>query len=143
MSQYNDRISPTPREQELILNLEEATDEIETLIVERDKLFTLSNRLKNELKCAKEQRHYHSSASPQSRVHSDYTDDSVVGNSDNNLMNAILNDMSRSFDGEYQTACSDENAIVACFGKKPPLLSVPKHVSQSISYATRCHILTE
>ncbi|KAL3783167.1 hypothetical protein HJC23_001517 [Cyclotella cryptica] len=120
--QYNNNTGPTLREKELILNLEEASDEIEALIEEREELLTLSNRLKNELKWIKERQIYHSSASPQSHLHSAYHDDAFVLKNDENIMNAILNDMSRSFDGETHADSSDENAIVACFGKKPPLL---------------------
>ena len=121
--QYDGRTGPTLREKELILNLEEASDEIEALIEQRDKLLSLSNRLENELKWIKEQRHSHSSAQHQSHLHSADHDKVVVKN-DKNLMNAILNDLSRSFDGENQAASSEENATVACFGTKPPLLSV-------------------
>jgi hypothetical protein len=130
------------REQELILSLEEASDEIEALIEQRDKLLSLSNRLENELKWIKEQRHSRSSSQHQFHLHSADHDKVVVKN-DKNLMNAILNDLSRSFDGENQAASSEESAIVACFGTKPPLLSVSNlrpsknaHVSQPISNAT-------
>lgn len=141
-SSCDELASPTLREQELIQKLEESSDEIETLLDERDKLLTLSSRLKRELQWAKEQYQGYSSDSP--RLCADVVSprnrrsETALTGHEKNLMNAILEDLSRSHDGESQTTKSADKPIVACFGKKPPMSRAPDAISSKNGYVSTC-----
>ena len=130
--------NPTLREQELIEKLEEASDEIETLLDERDKLLTLSSRLKRELQWAKEQYQGYSSDSPRSCADvvspRNRRSETALTGHEKNLMNAILGDLSR----KSQTTKSADKPIVACFGKKPPMARAPDAISSKTGYVSTC-----
>lgn len=91
------------REQELIQKLEEATDEIESLAQERNKLLKMIRKDQHETILRPQQfRPYVANGN---------------GNNDKNLMSAILNDLSK--DGESEAASSIGEVRVACFGTRP------------------------
>ena len=104
----------TGTEIELIKKLEEATDEIEALLKENVKLTKLSNALRSELNNAK-----HTPSSditsqpplPQPRSENEHRA------YEQTLLDAILNDQSRSCESEG----SYNDKVVACIGRKPPL----------------------
>ena len=99
------------REQELVQRLEEATDEIEALLNERDELLTMANGTRVNNKPTRRD-------DPVNRVQEPVKNETQ-------LMHAILNDTSRSYDGQSEsTTTSKYNGLVACFGKKPPLSNV-------------------
>ncbi|KAL7447070.1 hypothetical protein ACHAXM_010741 [Skeletonema potamos] len=103
---------PSMQEQRLISRLEEATYEIEELLQERDQLMKLSNELKFELQQANQKAHKSISTSNM-REHEPRThEDEGAGQ----ILDAILNDFSASYDGESH----EESEAVACIGTKPP-----------------------
>lgn len=104
----------TGTEIELIKNLEEATNEIEALLKENDKLTKLSNALRSELNNAKH--------TPSSDIISQpplppTRSDNEHRAYEQTLLDAILNDQSRSCESEG----SHDDEVVACIGRKPPL----------------------
>lgn len=105
---YDD--SPTRREQELIQKLEEATDEIEALLIENEKLMMLSNELRFELQ--QTNTHHLSSSRITNQTRSNNHDEETI-------LDAVLNDESRS----CEESESHESSEVACIGRKPPLSS--------------------
>ena len=100
---------PSMQEQQLISRLEEATDEIDALLQERDQLMKLSNELKFELQLANQQ--IQASVTNHTMGQELARDEGSTG-----MLDAILNDFSASHDGESQ----EESGVVACIGKKPP-----------------------
>jgi len=138
LSSCDELASPTLREQELIQKLEESSDEIETLLDERDKLLTLSSRLKRELQWAKEQYQGYPSDSPRSCAYvvspRNRRSETALKGHEKNLMNAILGDLSR----KSQTTKSADKPIVACFGKKPPMARAPDAISSKTGYVSTC-----
>ena len=105
---YDD--SPTRRERELIQKLEEATDEIEALLIENEKLMMLSNELRFELQQTKS--HHQSSSRITNQMRGNNHDEETI-------LDAVLNDQSRS----CEESESHESSEVACVGRKPPLSS--------------------
>ena len=112
------------REQELVQRLEEATDEIEALLNERDELLTLVNGTRMNNKPTRRD-------DPVNRVQEQFTrcrfsnEKETTAKNETQLMHAILNDTSRSYDGQNESTTSSKyNGLVACFGKKPPLSNV-------------------
>ena len=109
--------TPSLHEQQLISRLEEATDEIDTLLQERDQLMKLSNELKFELYQALSTKEVQKRSSKRSlnegqRSRLEPQEDEAAGQ----ILDAILNDFSAtSCDGE-----SHEESEVACIGMKPP-----------------------
>ena len=110
--------TPSVHEQQLISQLEEASEEIDTLLQERDQLMKLSNELKFELHQALSTNEGQKRSSTrslnegqqQSRL--EPQEDEAAGH----ILDAILNDFSAaSCDGE-----SHEESEVACIGMKPP-----------------------
>jgi hypothetical protein len=112
--------SASIREQELIQKLEEAFDEIDGLIEERDNLLKMCNFLKDERRLIDDDQ---SEICSRPRYVCQQANRTLKVNNDKHLMSAILNDMSGSFDGESQTASSARlgNKAVACFGNRPPI----------------------
>jgi len=103
---------PSMQEQQLISRLEEATDEIDALLQERDQLMKLSNELKFELQQAKQKVHQSSLTSYMREHEPRAQEDEGAGQ----ILDAILNDFSASYDGESH----EESEAVACIGMKPP-----------------------
>ena len=89
-------------------------DEIEALLTERDQLTKLSNELKYELQQA---RSHEVNCNASSKL---YQTSPCQFNEmrDQAILDAILNDQSRSYDSESHE--SDNNTRVACIGIKPP-----------------------
>ena len=109
--------SPTRREQELIQKLEEATDEIEALLIENEKLMMLSNELRFELQQTKSC--HHSSSRITNQMRGNNHDETLEERHEETILDALLNDRSRSCDESE----SHESSEVACVGRKPPLSS--------------------
>ena len=99
---------PSMQEQHLISRLEEASDEIDALLEERDQLMKLSNELKFELQQANQKVQSNSTSYMKERAQ----EDEGAGQ----ILDAILNDFSASHDGESQ----EESEAVACIGTKLP-----------------------
>ena len=96
------------REQELIQKLEEASDEIEALLKENEKLMQFElQKTKNPISSHKES--LQPSETDNQRRKQEY---------EQTMLDAILNDQSRSCDSE-----SHDDLVVACIGQKPPLSS--------------------
>ena len=113
---YDD--SPTRREQELIQKLEEATDEIEALLIENEKLMMLSNELRFELQQTKSH-HQSSSRITNQMSRGNNHDETLEERHEETILDAVLNDQSRS----CEESESHESSEVACVGRKPPLSS--------------------
>ena len=125
--------APTAREKELIQKLEEATGEIEALLIENEKLMALSNELRFEVQQTRESRH-----APPTR---DGEETEETNEYEQAMLAAILNDQSRSCDSE------SHESEVACIGRKPPLTSAvecrrSKNASVRI-YWIYCSILVQ
>lgn len=119
----------TAREQELIQKLEEATDEIESLLRENKKLMMLSNELRFELQRER-------SKSPLvSHLYDDRQDETTGRekcHDDQSVLDAVLNDQSRSnCDNESQ-----DTPEVACIGSKPPLSSRVDYLPSKTAYVS-------
>ena len=112
---YDD--SPTRREQELIQKLEEATDEIEALLIENEKLMMLSNELRFELQQTKSC--HQSSSRITNQMRGNNHDETLEERHEETILDALLNDQSRS----CEESESHESSEVACVGRKPPLSS--------------------
>ena len=110
LARQNNEDVPSMHEQQLISRLEEATDEIDALLQERDQLMKLSNELKFELQQANQQ--------IQSRITSNTIQEPCVQEDEGTgqILDAILSDFSASYDGESH----GEPEAVACIGTKPP-----------------------
>jgi chromosome segregation ATPase len=134
--------TPSVHEQQLISQLEEATDQIDTLLQERDQLMKLSNELKFELHQAlstnegqkrSSARMLNEGQQQSSRL--EPQEDEAAGH----ILDAILNDFSAtSCDGE-----SHEESEVACIGMKPPRGNITSvsNCSPRIKLFTSCLIL--
>jgi len=114
---HEDDFGLSVREQELIQKLEESTDEIESLLNERDMLIHHSNEIKQELQWFKD-RYLTSNASlvevgTPTACHNGQRHEQ-------HMLDAILNDQSKSYDSE-SNATPENNFRVACIGRKPPL----------------------
>lgn len=119
----------TSREKELLQKLVEASDEIETLQGERDRLLTLSNDLKAKLQCDNAGSRQINASLGEPRYNKEVTmEDNQV------LVSAILDDLSRSCDGESIPKVSDDKAVVACFGTKHSLSSAADFTSSENGY---------
>ena len=124
----NDYDGPTStREQELIQRLEEAGDEIEALLRENENLHHLSNELRFQLqKKTKGRLTSSTKAQHQSQTNCQ------SGNQEYNLLNAVLNDQSRS--------CEDsesQESEVACVGRKPPFSTAADSRPSKTAYGSR------
>lgn len=103
---YDDE--PTHRERELILRLEESTDEIEALLTENEKLAKISNELRFE--------HQFTSGSTRDEVKNRFQEQE--------MLDAIMNDQSRSCDSERSSPNNSRKihvSKVTCVGTKHPL----------------------
>lgn len=111
---------PNEREQELIQKLEEATDEIETLLNERDRLVNVSNKLKYELQQtnAMLSSRNECETAPLQTITSPRKNRNHLH--DQAMLDVILNDQSNSYDSESHDE-SENYSRVACIGMKPPL----------------------
>eukprot|EP00984_Skeletonema_dohrnii_P020289 scaffold9836_cov164-Skeletonema_dohrnii-CCMP3373.AAC.3 len=111
LEKQNNEDVPSMQEQQLISRLEEATDEIDALLQERDQLMKLSNELKFELQRANQ--HIQSCITSNTMgQESCAQEDEGTGQ----ILDAILSDFSASYDGESH----EEPEAVACIGTKPP-----------------------
>ena len=118
---YDDE--PTHRERELILKLEEATDEIEALLTENEKLAKISNELRFEL--------FNMNSNDQFTTGKDDTksrstrDDVKDRFQEQEMLDAIMNDQSRSCNSEHSSPNISKKKMhvskVTCVGTKPPL----------------------
>ena len=120
---------PTTREKETIQKLEEATDEIDALLRENEKLMTLSNELRFELQKTKDS----SSKEPGHPSQTEYQN--KTQENEQTLLDAILNDHSRSCDSE------SHDSEVACIGRKPPLSSAADYRSSNPQVRIFCLFL--
>ena len=108
----------TGGEIELIQQLEVASDEIEDLLTENDKLTKLSNELRSELNRAKQT----SSSDIENLPKAPTTNSDGERRRrayEQTMLDAILNDRSQSCDSDG----SRDDMKVACIGRKPPLAS--------------------
>eukprot|EP00986_Skeletonema_menzelii_P020758 scaffold32217_cov143-Skeletonema_menzelii.AAC.2 len=103
---------PSMQEQQLISRLEEASDEIDALLQERDQLVKLSNELKFELQQANQQSKSSMASHTMGQELVVQKDEGTSGQ----ILDAILNDFNASYDGESH----EEPEAVACIGQKPP-----------------------
>ena len=123
----------TMREQELIQKLEEATDEIEALLGENEKLRKLSNELRFELSNTRK------SKLPSLDPQQDTIGQHINQEHEQEMLDAILNDQSRSCDSESH---DDELAeAVACIGRKPPMSSAADYRPSKTPYVSSLHTL--
>jgi len=114
---YDYQLTST-REQELIQRLEEASDEIEALLRENERLMNTSNELRFELQRSKSRQ---SSSSLLRRPHRQRVEDTeTLHEHEQKVLNALLNDRSRSDEDERHKSSADD---VACVGRKSPLTS--------------------
>lgn len=120
------------REKELIQKLEEATDEIEALLQENDKLVKLSNELRFGLQKTKGQ---HSSESAQ--LSETHRGKNKTQEYEQTILDAILNDQRRSCDSESH----GDDLEVACIGRKPPLTSAADSRPSRTAYVGSLHFL--
>ena len=102
---------PSIQEQQLISRLEEATDEIDALLTERNQLMKLSNELKFQLEQANEK-----SSTCQISNESEKAPCAQEEEGAGEMLDEILNDFSASCDGESH----EEPDAVACIGMKLP-----------------------
>eukprot|EP01082_Thalassiosira_pseudonana_P008552 g7331.t1 g7331 contig24:379800-382481(+) len=130
---HEDDFGLSVREQELIQKLEESTDEIESLLNERDMLIHHSNEIKQELQWFKD-RYLTSNASlvevgTPTACHNGQRHEQ-------HMLDAILNDQSKSYDSE-SNATPENNFRVACIGRKPPLANPTDARPSKTAYGTR------
>jgi hypothetical protein len=116
---YDDE--PTHRERELILKLEEATDEIEALLSENEKLAKISNELRFELWNSNDR-----FTTEKEDTKSHLTRNDVKNRfQEHEMLDAIMNDQSRSCDSEHSSPNNSRKKMhvskVTCVGTKPPL----------------------
>ncbi|KAL7540310.1 hypothetical protein ACHAXR_011407 [Thalassiosira sp. AJA248-18] len=117
----------TTREQELIQKLEEATDEIEALLRENEKIMQVSNELRFELQKTRGEL----SSRLDSRQLSQPDSQKDTQEYEQTMLDAILNDQSRSCDSE------SHESEVACIGRKPPLSSAADYRQSKTAYGSR------
>lgn len=121
----------TAREKELIQKLEEAADEIEELLQENEKLMILSNELRFELQRRRSQSS--SPARPGSATQPEHRHESQSGE----LLDAILNDQSRSCSDSVSQLAMLEDDVACVVGQKPPMSSCPAdHVPSRNAYVS-------
>jgi len=113
---YDYQLTST-REQELIQRLEEASDEIETLLRENERLMNTSNELRFELQRSKSRQ---SSSSLLRLPHRQARDNNeTLHEHEQEVLDAILNDRSRDDeDGRHESSADEVTCIV---GRKSPL----------------------
>ena len=111
---YDYQLTST-REQELIQRLEEASDEIETLLRENERLMNTSNELRFELQRSKSRQSSSLSRLPHRQAR-DNTE--TLHEHEQEVLDAILNDRSRGDENERHDSSADE---VSCIGRKSPL----------------------
>ena len=112
---YDYQLTST-REQELIQRLEEASDEIEALLRENERLMNTSNELRFELQRSKSRQ---SSSSLLRLPHRQKVEDTgTLHEHEQEVLDAILNDRSRGDEDERHESSTDE---VTCVGRKSPL----------------------
>lgn len=111
---------------DLIQKLEEATDEIEGLLKENEKLTKLSNELRSELNKAR----HALSSDKQSSTNPPTSADGERHAYEQVMLDAILNDQSQSCESDG----SRNDAQVACIGKKPPMASAANRRPSKTAY---------
>jgi len=112
---YEYQITST-REQELIQRLEEASDEIEALLRENERLMDTSNELRFELQRSKSRQ---SSSSLLRLPHRQARDNNeTLHEHEQEVLDAILKDRSRGDENDGHEESADD---VACIGRKSPL----------------------
>ena len=113
---YDYQLTST-REQELILRLEEASDEIEALLRENERLMNTSNELRFELQRSKSRQ---SSSSLSRQPHRQARDNNeTLHGHEQEVLDAILNDRSRGDEDERHESGVDDVACIV--GRKSPL----------------------
>lgn len=119
---------PTSREKEVIRKLEEATDEIEALLAENEKLAKISNELRFELN----KTHGRSSSRNDAIRPPSMRGDSETREHEQKILDAIMNDQSRS---SASSPSSVKNSIleseVTCIGRKPPMTNADSRPSKT------------
>lgn len=118
---------PTGTERELIKRLEEATDEIEVLLAENQQLRKISNELRFELSKSKDR--LSSSTEPMEPP-------VTCEQGDTGMLDAILNDQSRSCDSQSQ----DDREVVACIGHRPPVSSAADYRPSRTAYVSQSFV---
>ena len=114
---YDYQLTST-REQELIQRLEEASDEIEALLRENERLMNTSNELRFELQRSKSRQSSSSLLRLPHRQRVDNTE-ATLHEHEQEVLDAILNDKSRSDENErHENSVNDVSCIV---GRKSPL----------------------
>ena len=112
---YDYQLTST-REQELIQRLEEASDEIEALLRENERLMNTSNELRFELQRSKSRQ----SSSLLRLPHRQRVDNTETFHEhEQKVLDAILNDRSRSDEDEKHKSSADE--VTCIVGRKSPL----------------------
>jgi chromosome segregation ATPase len=131
---YNDE--PTGREKELIQKLEEATDEIEALLKENEKLARVSNDLRFELDGTRGGRRSSSGIDPPRRIPPSTRGDGVTVEHERRMLDAIMNDQSRSCGSSPSSARKDTlvSEVVACIGRKPPMTNAAESRPSKTAY---------
>lgn len=113
-SAHDDHGDPTGREKELMQNLEDATDEIETLLAENEQLAKVSNELRFELNEIKGRT---TSQQPSSR------DNGKTREQEQKILDALLTMNDQTSCGS--SLCSPRKdrleSGVTCIGRKPPM----------------------
>jgi len=127
-------VSVLCKNQELIQKLEEALENIEDFLSEREKLITLCNNVKIALeRTGASGRNIKSNSHQKCKCHHSFRKDRS-GDNDKNLMGAILNDESRD------DLSSDDTSpdMVACFGNGHRLT---KHGYEYVSWRQLVNLL--
>ena len=117
----------TARDQELIQRLEEATDEIESLLNENEKLMQLSNELRFELANTKPR--YNPTTSEDFARLPDQGRHVDIDENEQTMLDAILTGQSRS-------CCDSESqeSEVACVGRRPPITNASDYRPSKTAY---------
>ncbi len=121
----------TMREQELIQKLEDATDEIEVLLGENEKLRKLSNELRFELSNNRNCKLSSLEQHPTNSLHENQEHEQE-------MLDAILNDQSRSCESESHDELAE---AVACIGRKPPMSSASDSRPSKTAYVSRTFVV--
>jgi len=113
---YDYQLTST-REQELIQRLEEASDEIEALLRENERLMNTSNELRFELQRSKSRQSSSLLRLPHRQARDNNTE--IFNEHEQEVLDAILNDKSRSDEDERHENSAGEAACIV--GRKSPL----------------------
>ena len=140
-SRDNDYDEPTGREKELIKKLEEATDEIEALLKENEKLARVSNELRFELN--ETMRGRSSSGIDPPRRPPSTRGDGETAEHERRMLDAIMNDQSRSCGSSPSSARKDTlvSEVVACIGRKPPMTNAAESRPSKTAYVRAMPLL--